>query len=170
MKRVPLITGALAGLAGYLTVHGADLSNNAIYQSNQAVLMQTQASDKWAEFQADATKADDAENLRLTLDPAARGAAQLAARVAEFRSRQAGLRKAAEDLEHRREALKGDSVKRLAEKSWADFAGVAAQLAIALASVAALTRRAEAFTAAVGVGLVAVGMTGYSLLLHFLNR
>ncbi len=170
MKRVPLITGALAALAGYLTVHGAELSNNALYQSNQAVLMQTTASDKWAEFQADATKADDAEDIRLTLDPAARGQQQLAARVAEFRSRQAGLRSQAEDLQRQREALKGVSERRLAEKTWSDYAGVAAQLGIALASVAALTRRPAAFTAGVVAGLAAVAMTGYGLLLHFLSR
>ena len=167
MRRVPLITGALAALAGYLTVRGADLSNNAIYRSNQAVLMQTQASDKWAEYQADSGKAANAENLLLTLDPTSAARSQLEARAADFRGRQAKLRVDAIGFEHQRDQLNYDGLHLLKEKDWSDYAGVAAQLGIALASIAALTRRPEWFTIAVVVGIAAVAMTGVALLSHF---
>ncbi len=167
MKRVPLITGALAALAGYLTVRGANLSNNAIYNSNQAVLMQAQASDKWAEYQADSTKADGADDLRLTLGPAAPGRQDLLARAAVFRGRKDALQAAAHDLERQRDAWDADGRRLLREKDWSDYAGVAAQLGIAVASIAALTRRPEWFTVAVVVGIAGVLMTGYALLSHF---
>ena len=170
MKRVPLITGALAALAGYLTVHGADLSNNAIYQSNQAVLMQARASDKWNEFQADSVKAHVDEAVAATLPPTAGPGRRLAAEASDLRGRQPPLRADAEQLERDRENLLADGKRKLAEKAWADFAGVAAQLGIALASVAALTRRPAAFTAGVLAGLAAVAMTVYSLVLHFVLK
>ena len=168
MKRVPLITGSLAALAGYLTVRGADLSNNAIYWSNQAVLMQAAASDKWTEYQAASTKARVVEVTLLTL-PADAAAARprLEADAAELRSRQPAIRAEAIALEHKRDDNLSAGQARLREKDLTDYAGVAAQLGIALASIAALTRRPEWFTIAVVVGLAAVGLTAYSLAEHF---
>src|SRR5438477_12047665 len=66
LRRVPLLTGVLAALAGFLTVRGANLSNQAIYHSNQGVLHQAQASDAWAEYQANSIKARIAETSLLT--------------------------------------------------------------------------------------------------------
>ena len=168
MRRVPLITGALAALAGYLTVRGADLSNNAIYWSNQAVLMQAQASDKWAEYQADSTKARVVEVALATVPPNVPGRAKLEADAAALRTLQPALKADAQALERSRDQNLAQGRLRLAEKDYDDYAGMAAQLGIALASIAALTRRPEWFTIAVVVGLVAVGLTAYSLVSHYL--
>jgi hypothetical protein len=46
---VALLTGILAGIAGFLTVRATVLTNNAIYESNQAILAQAQTSDAWNE-------------------------------------------------------------------------------------------------------------------------
>jgi hypothetical protein len=172
MKRVPLLTGGLAALAGYLTVRGSGLSNEAIYQSNQAVLRQTQASDKWSEYQADSVKARVVETSLDTLaaTASAESRQRLTAALDDLRKRQPSLQAAAAALEHERDDLLVGGQRRLAEKGIDDYAGVAAQLAIALASVAALTRRPAAFTAGVVAGLAAVVMTGYALLMHFLAR
>ena len=170
MKRVPLITGSLAALAGYLTVRGADLSNNAIYWSNQAVLMQAQASNKWAEYQADSVKARVVEVALATLPadaPAAAARSKLTADAAVLRARQPASEAEAVAFQVRRDDDLADGQKRLKEKDLTDYAGVAAQLGIALASIAALTRRPEWFTIAVVVGLAAVGLTAYSLASHF---
>ncbi len=56
MRFIPLLTGILAAAAGFLTVRGADLANQAIYHSNQAVLYQAKASDTWTEYQADSIR------------------------------------------------------------------------------------------------------------------
>ena len=167
MRRVPLITGALAALAGFLTVRAANLANDAVYQSSQATLFQSQASDKWAEYQADSVKARVVETALLveaSLAPAAR--ATLAAQSADLRKRQPAAREDASTLLERRDAALVGGKARLAEKDLTDYAAVAAQLGIALASVAALTRRSAAFTAGVVAGLIAVLVTGYALLVH----
>src|SRR5580704_15857895 len=57
LKQVAMLTGVLAALAGILTVRATGLTNDAIYESNQAILAQTQASDAWAEYQAESIKA-----------------------------------------------------------------------------------------------------------------
>lgn len=169
MKRVPLITGSLAALAGYLTVRGAGLSNEAIYQSNQAVLRQAVASDTWGEYQADSVKARVLEVALATLPPTSPPAVRqkLSAEADDLRRRQPSLRDQAKDLERQRDQLLAGGRLRLAEKGLDDYAGVAAQLAIALASVAALTKRPAAFTAGVAVGLVAIALTVWAMLSHF---
>ena len=70
------------------------------------------------------------------------------------------------DLEKKRDEQLANGTKRLGEKDLTDYAGVAAQLGIALASVAALTRRRSAFTGGVLAGLAGVVITGYALLKH----
>ena len=172
MRRVPLITGALAALAGYLTVRGAGLSNEAIYQSNQAVLRQAKASDTWGEYQADSVKARVLETAMVTLAPSV-GAdvrRQLSADIDDLRRRQPPLAAQAKGLEGERDQLLAGGQRRLSEKNLDDYAGVAAQLAIALASVAALTRRQAAFTAGVLVGLAAVTLTAWALVSHLLAK
>ena len=62
LKRLPMITGLLAGLAGFLTVRSTNMSNQAIYHSNQAVLHQSLASDHWEEYQSDSVKRHIDEN------------------------------------------------------------------------------------------------------------
>ena len=169
MRRVPLITGSLAALAGYLTVRGAGLSNEAIYQSNQAVLRQAKASDTWAEYQADSVKARVIETALITLPTTAAADVRrnLSSAADDLRHRQPPLQAAAQDLERERDQLLSGGRLRLAEKGLDDYAGVAAQLAIALASVAALTKRPAAFTAGVVVGMAAVALTVWAMLSHF---
>jgi hypothetical protein len=170
MKRVPMITGVLAGLAGFLTVRGANMSNEAIYRSNQAVLFQAQASDKWAEYQADSVKARDIDTALLI------GVANASARVTladdqqKFRGLQTTARVDAVAFEGKRDQELLDSHARLAEKDLLDYAGVAAQLGIALASVAALTKRQSAFNVGVIAGLIAVAVTCYALIQHFFSH
>jgi hypothetical protein len=70
------------------------------------------------------------------------------------------------ELERKREENLAQGQLRLAEKDFDDYAGMAAQLAIALASIAALTRRPEWFTISVVVGIAAAGLTAFALLAH----
>jgi hypothetical protein len=170
MKRVPMITGVLAGLAGFLTVRGANMSNEAIYRSNQAVLFQAQASDKWAEYQADSVKARVIETTLIVgvADPAAR--ATLQGDQKKFRSLQETDKADAAAFESKRDQELLNSHARLAEKDLLDYAGVAAQLGIALASVAALTKKQAAFNVGLFAGVIALAVTGYALLIHFFSH
>ncbi len=170
LRYVALLTGVLAGLGGYLTVRGASLSNDAIYRSNQAVLFQAKASDAWNEYQADSVKF---RVVQTTLDagtlvPAAKDKLEAAAQ--EFRDRQPVKKQAAQAFETKRDDWLSGAEKLINEKSNLDFAGVAVQLGIALASVAGLTRRKEAFVAGIVAGAVGAGITAYVLLHHFLAK
>lgn len=164
MRYVPLLTGLLAAVAGFLAVRGANLANDAIYRSNQGVLFQAQASDTWAEYQADSVKARVVETALLggVADPGARD--QLTAQGKDLRARQPALRTQAMDLERRRDAQLASGDARLAEKDILAYASVAVQLGIGLASVAALARRREAFLAGGVVGAAGVAIAAYTLL------
>ena len=43
VKQTALLTGVLAAISGFLVVRSTAVTNNAIYESNQAILSQTEA-------------------------------------------------------------------------------------------------------------------------------
>jgi hypothetical protein len=170
LKRVAMVTGVLAGLAGFLTVRSANMSNLANYNSTQAVLHQAQSTDAWNEYEADSVKRHIDENsLRNGLvDPKIRAAVD--AEVTNFRIRQGPEMVEAKSQADQRDAELSDGKQKLAIKDLLDYAGVAAQLGIALASVAALTRMRSWFNVGVVVGLIAMAITAYALARPFLGQ
>ena len=86
--------------------------------------------------------------------------------MVQYAAREAETKKKADAAQAACDAQLTESTGNLDEKDYCDYAGVAAQLGIALASVAALTRRPSAFNTAVLVGLAAVGLTAYGLVVH----
>jgi hypothetical protein len=167
LKRVPLLTGILAAFAGFLAVRSALLTNQAIYHSNQAVLHQAQASDGWAEYQANSVKARIVETALLTTSDAAAKDA-LGGQAKELRTRQPANMQKAQDQEAKRDLELKESERRLAQKDMLDYAGMAVQLGIAMASVAALTRRAPAFGVGVLCGAIGAGITVYAFIAGYL--
>jgi hypothetical protein len=167
MKRVPMVTGALAAMAGFLTVRGAELSHQAIYHDATAGLYQNKASDTWGQYQAESIKKDNVDTALMVsqLDPAQR--AKLEARKKDFGDREPALMAKAQAYEAEVESEKSGGEMLLSEKALTDFAGVAAQLGIALASVAALTKKSAWFGVGVACGLVAALITGWSFVVHF---
>jgi hypothetical protein len=167
LKRVPLLTGVLAAFAGFLAVRSAALTNQAIYHSNQAVLHQAQASDAWAEYQANSIKARIVETSLLTAaDAAAKDA--LDGQAKDLRTRQPKNMQKAQDQESQRDAELHASAQRLVQKDRLDYAGMSVQLGIAMASVAALTRRAHAFAIGVLCGAIGAGVTVFALVMGYL--
>jgi flagellar basal body-associated protein FliL len=170
LRRVPLLTGILAALAGFLTVRQSNLSNEAIYHSNQGVLYQAQSSDTWAEYQADSIKARIVENsLDLSVNDAA-AKAKLQAEDDDLRNRQKPLQDAAKKFADQRDAELQGGQKRIDQKDLLNYAGMAIQLGIALASVAALTRRKPAFTVALGIGAIGAAITAYAVLAAYFSH
>jgi hypothetical protein len=167
LRQVAMVTGVLAALGAFLTVRSTTLSNDAIYRSTRATLLQAQASDAWAEYQADSIKANIAQAQLDVLTPAQPGRDLLEAQVQDFRARQPAKQTDAQNLEHDRDNQLANGEKLLGEKDIVGYAGMAGQFAIALASVAALTRRKPAFYAAVFFGFVAFGVTGYAMVMHY---
>jgi hypothetical protein len=165
-----MLTGVLAAVGGFLSVRGSKLASEAIYHSTTAVLHQAQATDVWAEYQSDSIKARDVETQLLLLAPDAPARATLEASAKDLRDRQPPLRARALDLEGQRAAEIGESDRRLEEKNSLDFAGMFVQLGIALASVAALTRRKTAFVAGIVAAAVGIGVAAYVLAIHHIVK
>ena len=161
---VALLTGILAGVAGFLTVRATALTNNAIYESNQAILEQAQASDAWAEFQAESIKARVIETQLAAaggLDAQARASLQKDDK--DFRDRQPQLQGQAKSHEAARDTHLDLGNGLLAARDLLSYAGLAAQLAIALASVAAMVRVRAAFDSAIVIGGIGVVIAVYAL-------
>jgi len=167
LRQVAMVTGVLAALGAFLTVRSTTLSNDAIYRSTRATLLQAQASDAWAEYQADSIKANVAQTQLDVLAPAQPGRDLLEAQIKDFRARQPTKQTEAKNLQDNRDRELAHGQQLLGEKDIVGYAGMAGQFAIALASVAALTRRRPAFYAAVFFGLVAFGVTGYAMVMHY---
>lgn len=165
LKQVAMLTGVLAAISGYLTVRSATLTNDAIYMSNRAILAQTQSSDAWAEYQADSIKARVVETAILAT-PNSPNLDALTKEAKELRDRQPALRKTATDKTAERDEHLKDGGKRLAERDQLVYAGFAAQVGIALASVAALVRSRIVFYMGIGAGVAGVMLMIYAFSLH----
>jgi hypothetical protein len=161
---VALLTGILAGIAGFLTVRATVLTNNAIYESNQAILAQAQSSDAWNEYQADSIKARVIET-QLAANPGldAQSRATLERQAQDFRGRQPKIQSDAQNLAKDRDDHLAAGKGLLATRDLLSYADLATQLAIALASVAAMVRVRRAFDAAIVVGVIGVGIALYAL-------
>jgi hypothetical protein len=168
MKRVPMVTGVLAGLAGFLTVRSTNMTNLANYNSTQAVLHQAQSSDAWNEYEADSLKRHMDENaLRTTnLDAATQQA--LTNEITGLRKKQDLELPEANSQAQQRDAELFNSKQKLAIKDMLDYAGMAAQVAIALASVAALTKKSAAYHVGFSIGVIAILITGYAMIQPYL--
>ena len=169
IKYVAVLTGVLAAITGIIAVRSTRLTNDAIYESSLAVLAQAQASDAWAEYQADSIKAHILEfeaATANTLSDADKN--KLHTDLASMRERQPALKQNAIDRAAERDAHLIDGRNRLAEKDLLEYAALAAQIGIALASVAAMTKRHPAFGAGLLAGVASLGLLAYALVQHYL--
>ena len=170
IHQVAMLTGVLAALAGILTVRMTSLTNDAIYESNQAILAQTESSDTWAEYQANSIKARIVETQ---LIPSSRISTKdrqdLSDIDNDLRNRQPALKQTATDKAAERNAHLSQGLARLSEKDLLGYASLAAQLGIALASVAALVKKRSAFHAGVSAGIIGIVITAYAFGVHYLG-
>src|SRR5579871_1635709 len=99
VKQVAMLTGVLAALSGFLAVRSTVLTNDAIYESYQAILAQAQSSDAWAEYQAESIKARIVETaLASSAAIPADKRTDLESGAADLRNRQTDIKKSATDL------------------------------------------------------------------------
>jgi hypothetical protein len=168
IKQVAMLTGVLAAMSGFLDVRSTTITNDAIYQSNQAILAQTEASDAWNEYQADSIKARIVETAIATTNSIAPGnRAALKSEETDLRDRQAGLKQSAADKTAERDQYLKNGLKRLAEKDLLGYAGLASQLGIAMASVAALVRWRAPFIFGIIAGVIGMSLAGYALAVQY---
>ena len=168
VRQVALLTGLLAAISGFLVVRATAVTNNAIYESNQAILSQTEASDAWSEYQADSIKARVIETaLTTAADLSAESRAALNKQAADLRDRQPKVNQTATDKTADRDRHLQVGLKWLAEKDLLGYAGLAEQLGIALASVAAMVRWRTPFHVGIGAGIVCIAITIYAFAAYY---
>lgn len=170
LKYVAILTAALAGLAGFLVVRSATLTNQAIFESNQAILAQAQASDAWAEYQADSIKARIVETQLVPSSPlSAEDRAALAKTDEDLRARQPQSKQTANDETAERDKHMRKTQILADEKGRLEYASLAAQLGIVLGSVAAMVKKPVVLHAAILAGIAGAGITVWAMVGAFLN-
>lgn len=168
VRQVALLTGLLAAISGFLVVRATAVTNNAIYESNRAILSQTEASDAWSEYQADSIKARVIETaLATAADLGAESRAALNKQAVDLRNRQPKVKQTATDKTADRDQHLQVGLKWLAEKDLLGYAGLAAQLGIALASVAAMVRWRTPFLVGIGAGVICIAITIYAFAAYY---
>lgn len=165
---VAITTAVLAVLAAYASFAGGKAVHGSLAQLTEAAILQAQASDQWAFYQAKGIKRHvfevQRDTLRLAGTPAA---AALAARydkeVTRYLSDQDKISKDAQALEHRRDgaskvAERYDTLHQQFGRAVAFF-----QVGIVLCSVAAIIRRTPLW-----YGGIVAGLAGAAVMLQAL--
>ncbi|PTQ60130.1 uncharacterized protein DUF4337 [Sphingomonas aurantiaca] len=165
-QRIALFTAVLATLAAVTSFLGGHTQNEALLHKNEAVLIKAQASDAWGYYQAEDLKRHIAQ-MEVDLAPPGVDAARMAtqrADIARYKARGAALKREATALDARSAAADSDSDEALRPHTKLALAVTAIQVAIALASITALTGRRwllwVAGTAAL-VGALLAGMAWF---------
>lgn len=158
---IALATGLMAVLAAVGAQQGASLSNEALLLSNQSILSQAKASDTWNEYQADGIKRRVFETQALVAASDSTQSQALAAQAKREADKQPELMKEAQKLESERDQQRHESeIKNSIHETFSRSVG-ALQIAIALASISALTRRRGLFYLGSGFGALGAALLGW---------
>ena len=161
-QRIALFTAVLATLAAVTSFLGGHTQNEALLHKNEAVLIKAQASDAWGYYQAEDLKRHIAQ-MEVDLAPPGVDAARMAtqrADIARYKARGAALKQQAAALDARSAAADFDSDEALRPHTKLALAVTAIQVAIALASITALTGRRWLLWVAGAAALVGALLAG----------
>jgi hypothetical protein len=149
-----LSTAIIAVFAAIASLLSGSYANTAILAKNEAVLSQARASDQWAYFQAKGIKqtvyASQADALAPT-NPAQ--ATKLREEAAHYKDEQAEVEKRARELETKVEEAGRAAEESLERHHQFAISVTIFQVAIALAAIAALTRRKPLWFVSLAVGV-----------------
>ncbi|MDA8225482.1 MAG: DUF4337 domain-containing protein [Betaproteobacteria bacterium] len=158
---VALFTALLAALGAVLGYQGNRLMNEVLLEKNQAVLYKAHATDQWNYYQAVSTKMHLMEMARI-LSPAGKQTA-FDASIAKYKSQKSGIKATAEHFDAASEQANAHAEQMNAPHERLAMAMILFQIAVALASVTALTKRGwllgvAGISAVCGIGLWVYGM------------
>lgn len=159
-QRIAIMTAILSTLGAVFAYEGAATQNEAMLLKNEALLKKTTASDEWAQYQSKSQKQALAE-LGALVVPAAQ-ADVYKAKATRYESEKAEISKSAKALDDESANLNAESAKVMQPHHHMAMAMTLLQVGIALASIAALTRRrwlvwCSGAAAVVGIALGVVG-------------
>ena len=160
-QRIALFTAILATLAAVTSFLGGHTQNEALLHKNEAVLIKAQASDAWGYYQAEDLKRHIAE-MEVDLAPPGFDATRMAAHradIARYKARGTALKREVETLDRRSAMADGES-EALRPHTKLALAVTAIQVAIALASITALTGRRWLLWVAAAAALVGAALAG----------
>ncbi len=165
-QRIALFTAILATLAAVTSFLGGHTQNEALLHKNEAVLIKAQASDAWGYYQAEDLKRHIAQ-MEVDLAPPGFGATQMATHqtdIARYKARGTTLKREAETLDRQSAAANAESDQALRPHTKLALAVTAIQVAIALASITALTGRRWLLWVAGAAALVGALLAGLAWL------
>lgn len=150
-QKIALFSAVLATIGAVVSLLGGHTENDALYQKNEAVLLKARASDSWSYYQAEEIKRHLLETTQ-ALAPAPDGPQ----RLAKYAALSHRLQAEAMALDARSEAADEESQRSLRPHVKLSIAMTFVQIAIALASITALTRRRWLFGLAGASALIGV--------------
>lgn len=142
-QQIALFSAVLATIGAVVSLAGGHTQNDALYYKNEAVLLKARASDSWSYYQAEEIK----RHLIEALAPLSHDATA-AAKIATYAARSHTLQAEARALDQRSEEADAESQHALRPHVKLSVAMTFVQIAIALASITALTRRRWLFALA----------------------
>lgn len=159
---VALFTAILAALGAVLGYQGNRLMDEVLMQKNDAVLMKAHATDQWNYYQAVSTKTHLMELAKVLASP--EKTKGFSDKIDKYKSQKADIKASAEKYEAASAKANTEAAHLDRPHQMLAFAMILFQIAVALASVTALTKRVwlinvAALCAAIGIGLWGYGMT-----------
>jgi len=161
-RQIAVFTALLAASGAVVGYLGGHTQNEALLFKNEAVLMKAHASDQWAYYQAKSTKQRLME-MAESLGPADKQ--EFYRKEAErYAAEQKDIKAKAEAFDRKSQEADEESSHALQPHTLLAQAMSAIQIAIALASVTALTRQRWLLAPAVFAALVGAGLVGSAYL------
>ncbi len=153
---IAVFTAILAALGALVSYQGSLLMEEVLLAKNEAVLEKAHATDDWNYYQAVSTKLHLAELARDLAPPARRAA--LDARIVKYQTQREELAAKARKLDDA--STRSDARSALLSRPHTEIlrSVIALQVAISLASIAALTRRRWLLGGALLSALVGVAL------------
>lgn len=152
-------TALFAVVAAVAALEAGNYANEALFQANRAVLLQTRAVDTWSQYQADSIKKYEATNLAAILAHTGGTPREIAAARAEAARRQRqqdALQPEARRLDAETGALNRGSEGQLEHHHRFAVAVTLLQVAIGLGAIAALLGMPAVWYVSLGAGAVAL--------------
>lgn len=156
--RIAVLTAVLSTLGAVFAYEGAATENTAMMLKNEAVLKKAEAADQWAYYQSKSQKESLAELASVVV--AADQATAYRDKVARYEKEKNEIQVRAKQLDDESARLNEESEHSLHPHHYLARAMTLIQIAIALASIAALTRKQWLVFGATGAALVGIGLGG----------
>ena len=164
-QKIALMTAVLATVGALVSYQSGSAQTEAMFLKNQSILKQAEASDQWAFYQAKSVKghiAEAAAELATSLEVKARFIAQKEKEEKEKVEVQAEAKKLQAESRH----LGEESEAKLRPHERLALALTFIQIAVALAAITVLTRRAWLLWGAVGAAAVGIIAAVSAMVLH----